>query len=181
MSNDGDLGAKRIRLNVNGETIDAPVPVRRTLVDFLRQDLELTGSHVGCEQGICGACSVVVNGEVIRGCLRLAVQADGKSIETIEGATETGRIRVLQEAFYDRGALQCGFCTAGMLLTAAEIISREPNADRERIRKYLVGNYCRCTGYEAIVDAIEAALRTVQVPLNPEPRQVTWCLFLKML
>jgi carbon-monoxide dehydrogenase small subunit len=146
-----------IRLWVNGRPAVGFAPPRRSLVDFLRHDLGFTGSHVGCEHGVCGACSVVVNGAVVRGCLMLAVQADGQSVETIEGATETGRLKRLQEAFFERAALQCGFCTAGMLLTAAELLEHNPQPTREEIRAYLSGNYCRCTGYQAIVDAIEIA------------------------
>jgi aerobic-type carbon monoxide dehydrogenase small subunit (CoxS/CutS family) len=145
-----------IALTVNGEAVRASVPVRRSLVDFLRHDLGFTGSHVGCEHGVCGACSVVVDGAVVRGCLMLAVQADGKTVETIEGASANGRLKALQDAFFARAALQCGFCTPGMLLTAAELLRNEPRPSRERIRAYLSGNYCRCTGYQAIVDAIEA-------------------------
>ena len=148
-----------IRLTVNGRPVAGFAPARRSLVDFLRHDLGFTGSHVGCEHGVCGACSVVVNGSVVRGCLMLAVQADGQTVETIEGATETGRLKRLQEAFFERAALQCGFCTAGMLLTAAELIERNPQPTRDEIRVYLSGNYCRCTGYQAIVDAIEIAAR----------------------
>jgi aerobic carbon-monoxide dehydrogenase small subunit len=146
-----------LRLTVNGERVSRAVPARRNLVDFLRVDLGLTGSHVGCEHGVCGACSVVVAGEVVRGCLVFAVQLEGKTVETIEGASESGRLKKLQDAFYDRAALQCGYCTAGMLLTAAELLAHNPHPSRAEIREYLSGNYCRCTGYQAIVDAIEAA------------------------
>jgi carbon-monoxide dehydrogenase small subunit len=135
------------------------VPVRKSLVDWLREDQGLTGSHVGCEHGVCGACSVVLDGAVVRGCLTLAVQADGARVETIEGATESGRLTRLQEAFYQRAALQCGFCTPGMLLVAAELLERNPRPSRGEIRDALSGNLCRCTGYHAIVDAVEAAGR----------------------
>jgi carbon-monoxide dehydrogenase small subunit len=141
---------------VNGETVSAQVPVRQSLVDWLRDDLGLTGTHVGCEHGVCGACTLVVDGVCIRGCLMLAVQADGLSVETIEGATRSGRLAALQEAFHERAALQCGFCTPGMLLTAAELLSGSEVPDRNAIRDALSGNYCRCTGYEAIVDAVAA-------------------------
>jgi carbon-monoxide dehydrogenase small subunit len=134
--------------------------VRKSLVDWLREDQGLTGSHVGCEHGVCGACSVVLDGAVVRGCLTLAVQADGASVETIEGATDSGRLRALQEAFYRRAALQCGFCTPGMLLVAAELLRHNPRPSREEIRDALSGNLCRCTGYHAIVDAVEAASST---------------------
>lgn len=149
-----------VNLRVNGETVSANVPSRQSLVDFLRYELELTGSHVGCEHGVCGACSVVVNGAVIRGCLMLAPQADGADVETIEGVTASKRCDHLQTAFFERAALQCGFCTPGMLLTAMELLERNTNPSREEIRGYLSGNYCRCTGYHAIVDAIEMAIRS---------------------
>lgn len=148
-----------IRTEVNRQTVCARVPVRKSLVDWLREDQGLTGSHVGCEHGVCGACSVVLDGAVVRGCLALAVQADGARVETIEGATESGRLATLQEAFYRRAALQCGFCTPGMLLVAAELLERNPAPSREQIRDALSGNFCRCTGYHAIVDAVEAAAR----------------------
>jgi len=143
-----------ITLTVNGEPVKCRVPVRRNLADFLRQDLGLTGTHVGCEQGVCGACSVRVDGCVVRSCLLLAVQADGSEVETIEGVADSGAISQLQASFHARNALQCGFCTSGMLLTAQELLSRDPNPTRERIREYMSGNFCRCTGYHAIVDAI---------------------------
>ncbi len=148
-----------ITVTVNGERAQRRVPARRSLVDFLRQDLGLTGSHVGCEHGVCGACTVRLDGVIVRGCLTLAVQADGLEVETIEGVSDTGEIADLQDAFIERNALQCGFCTPGMLLTAAELLDREPNPDRTRIREFLSGNYCRCTGYQAIVDAIETTAK----------------------
>jgi aerobic-type carbon monoxide dehydrogenase small subunit (CoxS/CutS family) len=146
-----------IEAAVNGSPVRARITVRQSLVDWLRDDLGLTGSHVGCEHGVCGACTVVVDGVCVRGCLMLAVQADGASIETIEGASRSGRLAALQEAFYARAALQCGFCTPGMLLTAAELLAADAKPDREMIREALSGNYCRCTGYQAIIDAVEAA------------------------
>lgn len=146
-----------IKVRVNGTTVSARVPVRQSLVDWLRDDLALTGSHIGCEHGVCGACTVVVDGACIRGCLMLAVQADGLSVETIEGAIDSGRLSALQEAFHERSALQCGFCTPGMLLTAAEFLQHAKNPDRNAIRDAISGNYCRCTGYEAIVDAVMTA------------------------
>jgi aerobic carbon-monoxide dehydrogenase small subunit len=141
---------------VNGETVRERVEPRRTLVDFLRETLALTGSHVGCEHGICGACSVRVDGDVVRGCLMLAVQCDGARIDTIEGISDSGEIADLQAAFEQRNALQCGFCTPGMLLSAQALLCRGEVPDRETIRDHISGNYCRCTGYQAIVDAIEA-------------------------
>jgi len=125
---------------------------------FLRTELGLTGSHIGCEHGICGACSVRLDGAVVRGCLILAVQADGAEVVTIEGLTETGEIADLQAKFVERNALQCGYCTPGMLITAAELLSQGKPASRDEIRTFLSGNYCRCTGYHAIVDAVEATL-----------------------
>jgi aerobic carbon-monoxide dehydrogenase small subunit len=145
-----------IVLTVNGEAVRERVEARRTLVDFLREDLNLTGSHVGCEHGVCGACTVRLDGVIVRGCLTLAVQCDGATIETIEGVSDAGAIADLQQAFQQRNALQCGFCTPGMLLTAAALLARGSVPSRETIRAYLSGNYCRCTGYQAIVDAIEA-------------------------
>jgi carbon-monoxide dehydrogenase small subunit len=145
-----------IELVLNGRELRSRVPVRKSLVDWLREDQGLTGSHVGCEHGVCGACSVVLDGAVVRGCLTLAVQADGARVETIEGATESGRLAALQEAFYQRAALQCGFCTPGMLLAAAELLAGNPRPSREEIRDALSGNLCRCTGYQAIIDAVEA-------------------------
>jgi carbon-monoxide dehydrogenase small subunit len=146
-----------IACTVNGAKVRDRVPVRQSLVDWIRHGLGLTGSHVGCEHGVCGACHVVVGGKVVRGCLMLAAQADGEVVETIEGATDTGRLKVLQDAFYERAALQCGFCTPGMILQAAEFLEREPAPSREAIREALSGNYCRCTGYHAIVDAVATA------------------------
>ena len=145
-----------ITLTVNGETVVETVDARKTLVDFLRDDLVLTGSHVGCEHGVCGACTVRVDGVIVRGCLMLAVQCDGAKVETIEGVSDTGEIADLQRAFEQRNALQCGFCTPGMLLTAQELLANGKVPSREKIREQISGNYCRCTGYHAIVDAIES-------------------------
>jgi carbon-monoxide dehydrogenase small subunit len=144
---------------VNGERVTQEVPVRQHLTDFLRTELGLTGSHIGCEHGICGACSVRVDDAVVRGCLMLAVQADGCEVVTIEGLTETGEVADLQERFVERNALQCGYCTPGMLITAAELLEQGKPATRDQIRTFLSGNYCRCTGYHAIVDAVEATLK----------------------
>jgi aerobic-type carbon monoxide dehydrogenase small subunit (CoxS/CutS family) len=148
-----------ITLTVNGERVTRTVRVRQHLVDFLRGELGLTGSHLGCEHGICGACTVRVDGAVVRGCLMLAVQADGAEVMTIEGLTDSGEVADLQETFVTRNALQCGFCTPGMLLTAAELLKRGAPASREQIREFLSGNFCRCTGYHAIVDAVETTLK----------------------
>ena len=147
-----------ITLTVNGEILTKTVKVRQHLVDFLRLELGLTGSHLGCEHGICGACSVRVDGSVVRGCLMLAVQADGTDVMTIEGLTETGEISDLQKHFVDRNALQCGFCTPGMLMTLAELLRNSKSSSREEIREHISGNYCRCTGYHAIVDAVETTI-----------------------
>jgi len=145
------MKTRRIALTVNGETVEREVPVRQNLVDFLRHDLGFTGSHVGCEQGACGACTVVLDDQTVRGCLVLAVQADGATVETIEGVP----LDDLRSAFHRLNALQCGFCTPGMLLSARELLRDNPNPSRQQIRDYLSGNFCRCTGYQAIVDAVE--------------------------
>ena len=149
-----------IGLVVNGEEVRETVDARKTLVDFLREDLALTGSHVGCEHGVCGACTVRVDGAIVRGCLMLAVQCDGAEVETIEGLSDSGEIADLQLAFEQRNALQCGYCTPGMLAAAQDLLkcAKENNnvPSREEIREHLSGNYCRCTGYHAIVDAVEA-------------------------
>lgn len=148
-----------VSLTVNGEAVSARIEPRQHLVDFLREVLDLTGSHAGCEHGVCGACSLIVNGEMVRGCLMLAVQAEGAEVWTVEGLTESGAIAALQDAFVARNALQCGFCTPGMLVAAATLLKANPNPTREEIREGISGNYCRCTGYHAIVDAIEQAAR----------------------
>ena len=145
-----------IKLSVNGETVAETVEARKSLVDFLREDLALTGSHVGCEHGFCGACTVRVDGMIVRGCLTLAVQCDGARVETIEGVSDSGEIADLQAALERRNALQCGYCTPGMLLTAQELLKFTKTPSRAQIREHLSGNYCRCTGYQAIVDAVEA-------------------------
>jgi aerobic-type carbon monoxide dehydrogenase small subunit (CoxS/CutS family) len=145
---------QEISLTVNGEAVRATVPVRLNLVDFIRHELGLTGSHVGCEHGVCGACTMDVNGATVRGCLMLAVQADGASVTTVEGLAQSGRSAALARAFTARNALQCGFCTPGMLASALSYIDSGGPADRAMIREHLSGNYCRCTGYQSIVDAI---------------------------
>lgn len=148
-----------ITLTVNDEPVAGRVVVRQNLVDFLRDELGLTGSHVGCEHGVCGACTVRVDGEIIRGCLLLAAQCEGTRVETIEGLSESGAFADLQRAFHEHNALQCGFCTPGMVITAAELVTSNPYATREEIRTCLAGNYCRCTGYQSIVDAVEVTCR----------------------
>jgi carbon-monoxide dehydrogenase small subunit len=153
-----------VTLTINGEPIRRRVEARRHLVDFLRLDLGLMATRTGCEHGVCGACTVRIDGAIARGCLVLAASLEGARLETIEGVSETGEIRDLQEAFVKRNAAQCGYCTPGMLLTAAELLAsaaadgRVPS--REEIREYIAGNYCRCTGYQAIVDAVEQVAKT---------------------
>lgn len=155
-----------ISLVVNGERVEANVLPRLNLADFLREHLKLTGTHVGCEHGVCGACTVRVNGDIVRSCLLLAVQTHNATVETIEGISDSGEIADLQSAFRERNALQCGFCTPGMLMAAQDLLKQSPHPDREQIREHLSGNYCRCTGYQAIVDVIEttAQARAGRVP-----------------
>jgi carbon-monoxide dehydrogenase small subunit len=155
---DGTHLLRPIRLVVNGRRETRLVEPRTHLVDFVRDELGLTGSHTACEHGVCGACTVRLDDVVVRGCLVLAVQADGCRVETVEGLTESGAMRDLQDAFVARNALQCGFCTPGMLMAAAELIETRPAATREEVREWISGNYCRCTGYHAIVDAISTTL-----------------------
>jgi carbon-monoxide dehydrogenase small subunit len=143
---------------VNGTPVTRRVAPRRHLIDFLREDVGLTGSHIGCEHGVCGACTVRVDGEIVRGCLMLAVQANGRKVDTIEGLSDSGELAALQKAFHEHNALQCGFCTPGMLLAAQDLVRTRPAASRDEIREYMSGNYCRCTGYHAIVDAVEEVL-----------------------
>ena len=148
-----------IELSVNDVAVTRSVAPRDTLADFLRQTLELTGTHTGCEMGVCGACLVLVDGRAVHSCLMFAVQANGAAVETIEGLSEREIIADIQQAFHQRNALQCGFCTPGVLVTAHSILSRDGIPSRDDIRDALSGNYCRCTGYEAIVDAIETVAR----------------------
>jgi len=145
----------QITCTVNGSEVTRWVDARQHLVDFLRVDLGLTGSHIGCEHGVCGACTVRVDGAAVRGCLMLAVQANGAKVETIEGLSDSKEIADLQQAFLERNAAQCAFCSAGILITVAELLSQPNNLSRDEIREFLSGNYCRCTGYHTIVDAIE--------------------------
>jgi carbon-monoxide dehydrogenase small subunit len=151
--------AVAISLVVNGERVEANVLPRLNLADFLREHLELTGTHVGCEHGVCGACTVRVNGDIVRSCLMLAVQTQNATVETIEGVSDSGEIADLQAAFRERNALQCGFCTPGMLMAAQDLLKQSPSPNREQIREHLSGNYCRCSGYQAIVDAIGTTAR----------------------
>ena len=144
----------RITLNVNGEPVELDVEPRLTLADCLRHGLRLTGTHVGCEHGVCGACTVIVDGEAVRSCLTLAVQADGAEVVTVEGLSADDALTPLQAAFRKHHALQCGFCTPGMITTAHALLSERPDVDAEGVRHVLSGNVCRCTGYVPIVDAV---------------------------
>ncbi len=148
-----------VTIELNGRLVSGDAEPRMLLSDFLISEIGVTSAHVGCEHGVCGACTLLIDGTVARACLTLAVQADGLVVETIEGVSDSGEIADLQEAFIERNALQCGFCTPGMLLTAAELLAREPTPDRARIREFLSGNYCRCTGYQAIIDAVETTAK----------------------
>ena len=145
-----------ITLTVNGTQVTRSVLPRQHLVDFLRDELGLTGSHIGCEHGVCGACTLRVNGDIVRGCLMLAVQANGCRVDTIEGLSDSKELAKLQKAFHQKNALQCGFCTPGMLMAAQDLVRSKEKPTREEIRAHISGNYCRCTGYQAIVDAVEA-------------------------
>jgi len=160
MSASEAIGLEEIEIEttVNGRRLRRRVKARQHLADFLRQELELTGTHLGCEHGICGACTVLVDNRTVRGCLTLAAQIAGKSVDTIEGLSESGRLAELQQAFVERNAAQCGFCSSGMLLTAYELVTSGVRATRAGIRDTLSGNMCRCTGYHAIVDAVAAVI-----------------------
>ncbi|HXY98550.1 MAG TPA: (2Fe-2S)-binding protein [Stellaceae bacterium] len=156
-----------IRLTVNGAAVTRRVDARQSLVDFLREELGLTGTRAGCEHGVCGACTLRLDGAIVRACLLFAAQLDGARVETIEGLSDSGEIADLQAAFHRRNALQCGFCTAGMLVTAAALLRRGGVPSREEIRDFLSGNYCRCTGYCAIIDAVEEACRARAEKASP--------------
>ena len=153
-----------VRFEVNGKTVELNVPVRMTLADCLREKLRLTGTHLGCEHGVCGACTVIVNGDAVRSCLMLAVQADGAKLTTVEGLSNDVALTPLQAAFRKHGALQCGFCTPGMITTAHALLTEEPDADVTRIREVLSGNLCRCTGYIPIVHAVLEARAAYRKP-----------------
>jgi carbon-monoxide dehydrogenase small subunit len=146
-----------MKFELNGKAVEAKVPARTTLADCLRHHLMQTGTHVGCEHGVCGACTVIVDGEAVRSCLMLAAQAEGTKVTTVEGLSCDSELTALQKAFRKHHALQCGFCTPGMLTTAHALLSEEPEAGRERIREVLSGNICRCTGYIAIIEAVYEA------------------------
>jgi carbon-monoxide dehydrogenase small subunit len=149
------LSAKHlVKVTVNGRSYERLVEVRMTLADFIRQELDLTGTHLGCEHGVCGACTVLLNGEAVRSCLMLAVQADGAELLTVEGLARGNELHPLQRAFQDQHALQCGFCTPGFLMTATAFLKENPLPTREEVREAISGNICRCTGYQPIIDAI---------------------------
>jgi aerobic carbon-monoxide dehydrogenase small subunit len=150
--------ALTITVTVNGTQVTRSVAARQHLVDFLREELGLTGSHIGCEHGVCGACTLRVDGDIVRGCLMLAVQAHGCRVDTIEGLSDSKELEKLQKAFYEKNALQCGFCTPGMLMAAQDLVRMKKKFSREEIRSHISGNYCRCTGYQAIVDAIDEVI-----------------------
>ncbi len=150
-----------INITVNGEACNPEVPARRLLADLLRDDLNLTGTKRGCETGVCGACSVLVNGKVVKSCLKLAVQVKGCAITTVEGLAENSKLHVLQECFMTHGGLQCGYCTPGFLMTACDLLAHNPNPNEHEVRAGLSGNLCRCTGYNGIVAAILAAAKIV--------------------
>lgn len=147
----------RIRVTVNGIPYEATVESRRLLADFLRHDLGLVGTHLGCEHGVCGACTVIMNGRTVRSCLLFAVQADGAEIMTVEGLARDSQLHPLQEAFWEKQGLQCGFCTPGMLMRAYELLQENPNPTEDEIREAIAGNLCRCTGYQFIIEAIQEA------------------------
>jgi carbon-monoxide dehydrogenase small subunit len=151
--------SRRINVTVNGAPRQAEVPVRLTLADFLRHRLELTGTHVGCEHGVCGACTVLLDGRAVRSCLLLAVQANGRAVTTIEGLATGDALHPLQEAFREHHGLQCGFCTPGMLTTLVEFLRENPDPTADEVRVAISGNLCRCTGYQGIVDAALAAAK----------------------
>ena len=148
---------RSVEITVNGLTYNRQVEPRRLLSDFLREDLDLRGTHVGCEHGICGACTVLMNGHTVRSCLMFAVQANGAEITTIEGLAKNGELHPLQEGFWENHGLQCGFCTPGFLLSACELLERNPDPTEEEVRVGLSGNMCRCTGYQGIVESVLAA------------------------
>ncbi len=148
---------RSIQITVNGETYHRQVEPRRLLSDFLRDDLNLRGTHVGCEHGICGACTILVNGETARSCLMFAVQANGAKITTVEGLAQNGELHPVQQGFWENHGLQCGFCTPGFLLTAFELLERNPNPTEQEVRVGLSGNMCRCTGYQGIIQSVLAA------------------------
>ena len=158
----------RLSLQVNDEPVDVLVDSYKTLLEVLREDLQLTGTKHGCELGECGACAVLVDDEPVLSCLMVAAECQNRRVQTIEGLGEHGRLHPLQEEFADRGAAQCGYCTPGILMTAKALLDREPHPSRERIREALSGNLCRCTGYNQIIEAVEAAAQRTRTPVSEE-------------
>ena len=150
-----------IELTVNGESRAAPAEVRMTLADFLRERLELTGTHLGCEHGVCGACTVLVDGDAVRSCLMFAIQATGHEVTTVEGLADGDRLHPVQEAFWDSHSFQCGFCTPGFVMSTVALLADDPNPDDETIRETLSGNVCRCSGYQSIIDGVALAAQTM--------------------
>jgi carbon-monoxide dehydrogenase small subunit len=161
---------RTIRVTVNGRVHERTVEARKTLADFLRDDLELTGTHLGCEHGVCGACTVIVDGAAVRSCLLFAVQMHGKEIQTVESLADGDRLNPLQEAFWEHHGLQCGFCTPGFLMTLACFLREHPDPSEAEIREAIAGNLCRCTGYKNIVTAAQAAARKLASPPAPPGR-----------
>jgi carbon-monoxide dehydrogenase small subunit len=157
-----------ISLVVNGQRVDRDVEPRRLLVDFLREDLGLVGAHIGCEHGVCGTCTVLRNGETIRSCITLAVQVDGQELLTVEGLVQDGQLHPIQEAFWDKQGLQCGYCTPGMLLRAKELLDENPNPTREQVREGIASQLCRCTGYQFIIDAVLDAAQRMHAERGPD-------------
>ena len=149
---------------LNGVSVTRPIPARQHLVDFLREEMGLTGSHIGCEHGVCGACTLRVDGKIVRGCLMLAVQANGRKVDTIEGLSDSGELADLQRAFHEHNALQCGFCTPGMLMTVLDLLERAPDPSADDVREAIEGNFCRCTGYQSIVESVLAGAAAMRPP-----------------
>lgn len=156
-----------LTLTVNGVTQTLTVPVRKTLLDFLREDLLLTGSHAGCEHGVCGCCNVLLDGELVRSCILLAIQTAGHEVTTIEGIGTARQMHPVQQAFAEHHGLQCGYCTPGMIMAAVDLLKQQPRPSEPEIRAAIAGNLCRCTGYMQIVEAIQAAAAAMQAPVNP--------------
>ena len=167
-----ERGRRSVFLRVNGREYERSVDVWKNLADFLREDLGLTGTHLGCEHGVCGACTVLVNGEPLRSCLMLAVQAAGAELLTVEGLAEGDQLHPLQEAFRARHGLQCGYCTPGILMATLAFLREAPRPDERQIREMLAGNLCRCTGYQFIVEAIQAAAE--EMAPTPQPTRAEW-------
>ena len=153
------MSTHAIRVTVNGVAHEEEVPARLTLADFLRERLDLTATHLGCEHGVCGACTVLLDGETARSCILLAVQADGAEVMTLEGVARDGELHAVQRAFWEKHGMQCGFCTPGIVITVLELLERHPEPTREQVKRWLGGNLCRCTGYVKIVEAVEEAAR----------------------